>query len=287
MKINDLAGTDSLLAGLRRHFALPSIKNLFVLFVNGFNSRPHLTRLYRQSKIDLNMTGVRRFQPSRSRVASFVFFAALLTLAGHSLGQTVVDKTVATVSDGIRTELITYSDLKWQLAFQPNIPLTPPRSEDLNIALNLLINQRIFALEAERIPRDPPSEKEVADEINRILAQFPSAAEFERRLRAVGFQSVRDDNFERLITKRVAIEKYLDFRFRSFIVNTPEEVDRYYNNVFVPDFRRRFPGLLMPTLDERREEISRQLTEAKLLENIEAYLDDTKRRVEVVILKPV
>lgn len=217
-------------------------------------------------------------------LAAVIFlFAPLFILRG----QTVVDKTVATVSDGIRTELITYSDLKWQLAFQPGVPLNPPRSEDLNIALNLLINQRIFALEAERIPRSAPDEQEVANEINRILALFPSAAEFERRLRSVGFISIRDDNFERLIAKRVAIEKYLDFRFRSFIVNTPEEIARYYNDVFVPDFRRRYPGLLMPTLDERRDEIGKQLTEAKLLENIEAYLDDTKRRVEIVILKPV
>ncbi|MGD9588837.1 MAG: hypothetical protein AB7Q37_02780 [Pyrinomonadaceae bacterium] len=233
------------------------------------------------------MSRVLKFQPVHPAVLSLLAVAALFLLVQDLSGQTVVDKTVATVSDGIRTELITYSDLKWQLAMQPGITLNPPRSEDLNIALNLLINQRIFALEAERIPRDPPGEKEVADEINRILAQFPSAAEFERRLRAVGFESVRDDNFERLIAKRVAIEKYLDFRFRSFIVNTPEEVARYYNNVFVPDFRRRFPGLLMPTLDERRDEIGRQLTEAKLLENIEAYLDDTKRRVEIVVLKPV
>ena len=35
-----------------------------------------------------------------------------------SQAQTVVDKTVATVSDGVRTELITYSDLLWQLALQ-------------------------------------------------------------------------------------------------------------------------------------------------------------------------
>lgn len=258
-----------------------------MFFVNGFNTWRRLTRPARESKIELNMSRVLKFQPVHPAVLSLFAIAALFLLVQDLSGQTVVDKTVATVSDGIRTELITYSDLKWQLAMQPGIPLNPPRSEDLNIALNLLINQRIFALEAERIPRDPPGEKEVADEINRILAQFPSAAEFERRLRAVGFESVRDDNFERLIAKRVAIEKYLDFRFRSFIVNTPEEVVRYYNNVFVPDFRRRFPGLLMPTLDERRDEIGRQLTEAKLLENIEAYLDDTKRRVEIVVLKPV
>lgn len=255
--------------------------------VNSFNTCLLIDSVARKKHNRLVMLRRSEVSFNKASVVSAPILVVLVALAHTAGGQTVVDKTVATVSDGIRIELITYTDLKWQLAFQPGVPLTPPRSEDLNIALNLLINQRIIALEAERIPRSAPEESEVSDEINRILARFPSAADFERRLRAVGFESVRDDNFERLISKRVAIEKYLDFRFRSFIVNTPEEEARYYNDVLTPDFRRRYPGLLMPTLVERRSEIGRLLTEAKLLENIEAYLDDTKRRVEVVILKPV
>jgi hypothetical protein len=212
----------------------------------------------------------------------FVFVFAVVSAA-----QNVVDKTVATVSDGIRTELITYSDVKWQLALQPGVSLTPARPEDLTTALNILINQRIFALDAERIPRAAPTEAAVEAEIKRILAAFPSTSEFERRLRQVGFESVKDDNFERLIAKRIAIENYIDFRFRSFIVNTPEEEAKYYNETFVTDFRRRYPGVLVPTLEEKRKDIDTLLTESKVLSNIEAFLDDAKRRVQIVILKPV
>lgn len=232
-------------------------------------------------RVKFNRFGVRRAKTVIA-VCSFILAASIAAYA-----QKVVDKTVATVSDGIRTELITYSDLRWQLALQPGVPLSPPRAVDLNTALNLLINQRIFALEAERIPRAQPSEEVVAAEIKRILAIFPSTAEFARRLKEVGFDSVKDDNFERLIAKRIAIENYLDFRFRSFIVNSPEEEARYYNDTFVPDFRRRYPGVVVPSLDEKRTEIDEILTESKVLENIEAYLDDAKRRVEIVMLNPV
>lgn len=221
------------------------------------------------------------------RFAVIALFALLAVFAAGSNAQVVVDKTVATVSDGTRTELITYSDLKWQLALQPGISLSPFRSEDLNQALTTLINQRIFALEAERIPRAAPTEKEVEDQIKNILSAFPSAGEFERRIRSVGFDSIKDDNFEQLIAKRVAIEKYIDFRFRSFVVNTPEEETRFYTQTYLPDFRRRFPGVVTPTLEEKRQEIDRQLTESKVLTSIETFLDDAKRRVEVVVLKPV
>jgi hypothetical protein len=214
--------------------------------------------------------------------AFFVFFQS------QTQAQTVVDKTVATVGDGIGIpELITYSDLLWQLALQPNAPLRPPTSEDLNRALQLLINQRLFALEAERVPRAAPTAKEIDEEIKRVLALFPSTADFENRLRIVGFDSIKDDNFERMMAQRVAIEKYLDFRFRSFAVITSEDEAKYYREVFVPGFRKKNPGLLMPTLDETRRRINETLVEQKVGSDIEKFLDDAKSRAEIIVLSEV
>jgi hypothetical protein len=199
--------------------------------------------------------------------------------------QTIVDKTVAVVSDGTRKpQLITYSDLLWQLALQPGIPVDKPRSEDLNQALQTLINQRIFAIEAERLPRTTPSDKEIADKISETLSFFPTSSVFEARLKQVGFDSVKDPAFERLIAQRVAIEKYVDFRFVSFVVVTADEEARYYRDVFTPEFRRRTPGLLLPPLEEKRGEIREILTNQKVAAAIERFLDEAKRRVQVEIL---
>lgn len=225
------------------------------------------------------------------RFAVLILFFASFSLNFNA--QETVDKTVATVYDGVRTELITYSDLVWQLALQPNTSISPPSSEDLNRALQLLINQRLFALEAQRLPRLAPSEAEIAEKIQDVLNDFlrnsfiKTPAEFERRLKQVGFDSVKDDNFERIMGQRVAIDKYLDFRFRSFAITTPEDEAKYYRETFVPEFRRRFPGLLMPNLDEKRAEIRRILIEEKVAGNIEDFLDDAKRRAEIVILSEV
>lgn len=201
--------------------------------------------------------------------------------------QTIVDKTVATVGDGIGTpQLITYSDLLWELALQRNASLRPPNSEDLNRALQLLINQRLFALEAERVPRTPTA-KEIDDEIKRVLTDFPSTADFENRLRIVGFDSIKDENFQMMMRRRVAIEKYLDFRFRSFAIITSEDEAKYYRNIYVPAFRKKNPGLLMPTLDEKRAEIRNFLTEEKVASDIEKFLDEAKSSVEIIVLNEV
>ncbi|MEO7539289.1 MAG: hypothetical protein ABIV21_04640 [Pyrinomonadaceae bacterium] len=208
----------------------------------------------------------------------------IILCAAGVKAQVIVDKTVAVVGDGVRTELITYSDLIWQLAMQPGTQLDPPRSEDLDRAFQLLINQRIFALEAERLPRPATTDKEISDKINETLALFPSPGAFEARLKQVGFDSVKDEAFERLIAQRVAIEKYVDFRFASFVVITPDEENKYYRDVYVPEFRRRTPGLLVPTIEEKRANIRETLSREKIANAIETFLDQEKGRVGVEIL---
>ena len=221
-------------------------------------------------------------------LAAAVFFAAILALSPYSgQAQEVVDKTVATVSDGVRTELITYSDLRWQLALQPGVQLVRPSSEDLNQALSLLTDQKLFALEAERVPREAPTDAEIKAKIAEILQYFPSAAAFEQRLRTVGFKSIDDPNFIDIIRQRVAIEKYIDFRFRSFIVVTAEDEANYYREIWVPDFQRRNPGAGWPTLDAMRPEINRTLTERRVAEQIQTFLDEARRRAQIVIISPV
>lgn len=222
---------------------------------------------------------------SLARVALLAAVLAGVAVAAH--GQRMVDKTVAVVGEGARSELITYSDLLWQLALQPNTPLEPPRSEDLNAALRLLIDQRLFALEAQRLPHVAPTQAEIDQKITEILSYFPSPGAFESRLKAVGFESVKDPAFEQIVAQRVAIDKYVDFRFGSFVVVTPDEETRYYRDVFVPNFRSRNPGRIMPTLDEQRAEINRILTEQKTAAGMDTFLDEAKRRVQIEILSEV
>ena len=214
--------------------------------------------------------------------------ATVILLFSHSLrAQDIVDKTIAVVRDSSRYELITYSDLLWQMALQPNVPLAPPRSEDLNQALQLLINQRLFALEAKRLPRVEPTEAEIDQKINDTLSFFSTPAVFEARLKTVGFDSIKDPAFEQIIAQRLAIEKYVDFRFGSFIVVTADDEANYYRDVFVPNFRRDFPGRLVPTLDEERKNINEILTRQKTAAGIERFLDETKRRAEIEVLLEV
>ncbi len=215
----------------------------------------------------------------------WVFLSVFTFLAEPGFAQEVVDKTIATISDGAsQPELITYSDLLWQLALEPDTPLNSPTSDDLNRALQMLINLRLFALEAQRLPSAEPKPEEIKEQIKRVVANFKSDTEFKNRLQTVGFESIDDDNFQKMMRQRVAIEKYIEFRFRSFVIVTPDEEKKYYRDVYTPDFRRRNPGLLLPSFEEVQTRIQETLEEEKVEADIERFLDNAKQRAEIVIL---
>ena len=198
--------------------------------------------------------------------------------------QKVVDKMVATVNAGVRTDLITYSDLLWQLALQPDTPLDNPRSSHLNDALRKLIDQRLILQEAEKLPTIAPTPKEVSDARDELARYFSSPAEFQQRLQRVGLTS---EKLDEILEQRLKMEKYLSFRFQNFVVITQDEIADYYKNVYVPKLRARFPGRIVPSLEQARSEIETLLTEGKIESDTDAFLDTARERAEIVILSPV
>ena len=197
--------------------------------------------------------------------------------------QTVVDKMVATVNGGVvQRELITYSDLMWQLALEPGAPLEKPTSDDLNRVLRLVEDQRMILQEAKKLPTIAPTAEELKKARDELARQFASPAELPRRMERVGLIS---EQLDQIISDRVAIEKYLDFRFRAFVLISQKEIADYYNEVYVPRLRRR--GAIVPTLDEARGEIEKILTESKIESDIDAFVDSLRDRAEIVILNPV
>ena len=228
----------------------------------------------------------------RTRVGRVIARAILLSTitllpcfsVPRCLAQEVVDRMVATVNAGVRTDLVTYSDLVWQLALQPNTPLVSPTSQDLNRALHLVVDQRLILQEAEKLPTIAPTDEEIKAARDQLSKAFPSAAEFQQRLMLVGLTS---EKLDEILAQRVRIEKYLDFRFRNFVLISQKEITDYYNDVYVPRLRSRSPGQIVPKLEEARGEIEITLTEAKIESDTDAFLDNARERAEIVMLSTV
>ena len=208
----------------------------------------------------------------------------LLMFAIPCSAQQVVDKMVATVNAGVKTDLITYSDLIWQLALQPQTQLDNPKSEDLNRALRLLIDQHLILQEAEKIPTIVPTAQEITAARDDLARNFASPLEFQQRLQRVGLTS---EKLDEIVEQRLKMEKYLDFRFRNFVVVSQKEMADYYRDVYVPRVQSRAPGRIVPSLEQARAEIEKALTEGRIESEMDAFLDTARERAEIVMLSPV
>ena len=216
-------------------------------------------------------------------VARVIAVLSLLTfyfclLPSTVRGQEVVDRMVAVVNGG---ELITYSDLLWQLALQPDVPLESPRQDDLRRALDLLIGQRLVSQEAAKLPHTHATDKEIQDAQTELINRFPSREEFQRRLDRVGLTA---DQFREIIHDRLDMENYLNFRFRSFVVVTPKEVEDYYRDVYAPRLRRQAPGRIVPPLKDVYDALQKEMTERKVESDTDEFLDQARAAAQITIL---
>ena len=125
--------------------------------------------------------------------------------------------------------------------------LDNPTSADLNRALRLLIDQRLILQEAEKLPTIVPTQKEISDARDELARNFPSPLEFQQRLQRVGLTS---EKLNEIVEQRLKMEKYLDFRFRNFVVISQKEIADYYRTFMCLVSKRVFPGRIVPSLEQ-------------------------------------
>jgi hypothetical protein len=148
--------------------------------------------------------------------------------------------------------------------------------------LRLLIDQRLILQEAEKLPAIAPTQKEISDARDELARHFASISVFQQRLQRVGLTS---EKLDEIIDQRLKMEKYLDFRFRSFVVVSQAEIADYYSNVYSPRMRAR--GRVVPTIEQARAEIETTLKESKIESDTDAFLDTARERAEIVTLYPI
>ncbi|MFS8086598.1 MAG: hypothetical protein ACMG6H_13275, partial [Acidobacteriota bacterium] len=198
----------------------------------------------------------------------------------------------ASVTNGSRAtpDLITYSDLVWQLALEPGTPFSEkPGSDQLNKALRTVEDQILILQEARKLPaaNTPEAQQDFEDVVKKRrdeLAQaFGSRARLEERMNRVGLST---EQLDAILRDRVMIEKYLDFRFRAFVLISPKEITDRYNQETAP---LRNSGRIVPTLDQARNRIEHDLTEEKIASEIDRFIDGLREQpgTEIVILSPV
>jgi len=232
------------------------------------------------------------FRRTFLRSLALLVFPLLTAHCALLTAQTVPDKIVASVTNGSQAtpDVITYSDLVWQLALEPARPSTArPAAEVLKQALDTLVQQTLVLQEAKKLPlaQTPEAQKDfeqkVKDRWDDVIRAFGSRAVLEERMKLVGLTT---EHLDQILRDRQTMDSYVNFRFRAFAVVSTKEISERYDKLYGP---QRGSGRIVKTLDQARDDIERELTEEKIQAEIDKFLDRLMNQpgTEIVILNPV
>ncbi len=191
--------------------------------------------------------------------------------------QQIVDQILALVND----DPITRTDLLWDIAMDPQAPTPegPVGADLLRQKLDVMIDQRLVAQEAARIPTADITQEEIDKKRTELINSFRSQAEFRERIGSVGLTLQKLDE---LLRQRILIDRFVDFRFKSFVLVTEQEIKRYYDETLVPKVRA--GGQVPPPIEQVHDRISATLKEQKINEELDRWLVSARQRADVVQL---
>lgn len=216
----------------------------------------------------------------RQKLLRMFFCGIAVLLYGGARGapaQTVVDQILALVNE----DVITRTDLLWSIALDPKAPSPagPVSSDLLKQKLEVMMDLRLVSQEAARVPSTRLSQEDVDEKRTELIRSFKSEAEFRQRVASVG---LTPDRIDELVRERISIDRFVDFRFRSFVLVTEPEIQKYYEETLAP--RVRAAGQVPPPLDKVTEEIRTLLKEEKINTEIDRWLNIVRQRADVVQL---
>jgi hypothetical protein len=214
---------------------------------------------------------------ARSLMVLTAFCCSILGCGEVHAAQKTVDQILVVVND----EIITRTDLLWSLAMDPDAPSPAAQvsSDLLRQKLDVMIDERLISQEAARIPTSDVTEDEIRAKRNALIARFKSEAAFRERVGSVGLTSERVDE---LIRQRILIERFVDFRFQTFVFVTEPEIQKYYDERLAPQIRAR--GQIAPPLEKVRDDINRILKLEKVNAEIDRWLNSARQRADIVVL---
>lgn len=214
-------------------------------------------------------------QRAKGKSAALAVLCLLLALSG-SMRAEVTDRMLAIVNGAVITE----TDVLWALALDPDLKPLDLSQENKRIMLERMIDVKLLEQEAERTPQNEPTEEEITEYIReKFIRAFGSEQAFRERMQKVGLDQA---SLRELVRHRVEVEKYVQFRFFSFAFVRPEEVERYYNDVLLPQMKR--DNNVQPLDDSLRDQIQTRLESQKANAELDRFFDETRANAQVIRL---
>lgn len=214
-------------------------------------------------------------------LTGFLVRAVALVLAAGVANAEIIDRIVATVGNSVVTE----SDVMLHLrvrAFLDGDPL------DLSLrlqrqAVDRLVDQALIRREVELSRYTPPDMADVDAMLQEVRKpRMDSDAGYARELAKYG---ITDEQLHQTLVWQLTLLRFIDYRFRPGIQVSETDIKEWYQQELVA--KAAAGGKQPPTLEDARDDIEKILTNHRVDEALNRWLEQTRTQVPVKIREEV
>jgi len=188
------------------------------------------------------------------------------------VGAQNVDGIAARIEDDVITE----SEVRELGAFQKLVDGSAKPRIDV---IKELADQWIVRGEAAVAAYPAPSQADVDRAYGEFVKQFPSPEEFQSRCKAVGLTEAA---VRRILAQQLFLSHFIDYRFRPAAQVDEEQIEKYYNDEFVPQLKAK--NQPVPALEDVDDTIREVLIQRAISNRAAKWLDDTREHLKIDIL---
>ncbi len=191
----------------------------------------------------------------------------------------IIDRIAITVSNQVITESQIEDEIRITAFLnREKADLSAPSRKT---AAGRLIEQALIRREMELSRYPLPDATDAAKSLAGVKAMYPSAADFESALKSYG---ITLDDLTRRLLWQLTLLRFIDYRFRPGIQIPPSDVQAYYRQQ-VSEWKQKGINPI-PTLDESRDRIEEILTEKRIDQALDQWLQESRKQVPIRYLDP-
>jgi hypothetical protein len=191
---------------------------------------------------------------------SFVLF--LLWSGGRKVQAEVIDKVVAVV-DG---HIVTSSDMRQERDILTRLNEKPV--DDDKALIQQLIDNYLIETQIADFPGIDITDAEIDQDLEKSVAHEGAPS-----------QPLRE-----AVRRRIRMRKYFEMRFGQFIQASDEDVSKYYNDIFVPEAKKRELNPV-PPLGQVSDLIRNNVVQEGLNHEINIWLEAIRRRSNIEVFE--
>jgi hypothetical protein len=144
-----------------------------------------------------------------------------------------------------------------------------------------LIEQALIKREMDLSRYPLPELSDTGESLESLKAMYPSETEFQDALQSYGITA---DELTRRLWWQLTLLRFIDYRFRPGIQIPAADVQAYYRQQ-VSEWEQKGTKQI-PTLEDSRDQIEEILTQKRIDQALEQWIQDTRHQVTINYLDP-